>query len=232
MRLFVVLFSILTCSSLAATALAEPVSSDGPFVVEHGSAQSAVFYPLPERPRWHTGFYLRLGAGFGGMVDGFSRTGEREAEATASGATGAFEIAAGGSIKPGLVLGGGFFMDWMANPRIEIDGQDVTDQLGDQMSVGSLLMIGPMIDWYPNPDRGFHIQGVLAGARLDVSDSSGNVQHSPLGGAVLLGVGNEWRVGNCWGIGVLGRLTLAALGDADWTHRVGALSLLFTASFY
>lgn len=215
----------------ASAAHAEPAPA-GPYIVEHGSTQSAVFYPLPQRPPWHTGFYLRLGAGFGGLVDGVSRAGAQDAEATASGGSGAFELAIGGSIKPGLVLGGGFYMDWLANPRIEIDGEDVTDLLRDELSVGSLLMVGPLIDWYPKPERGFHIQAVIAGARLDVRDSTGTVQHSPIGGALLVGVGHEWRVANYWGVGVLGRLTLAALGDEDWSHRIAALSILFTATFY
>ncbi len=177
--------------------------------------------------RTHDGFYLRAGLGGGGLVDAID--GPFWPDVSVSGGSVAFELAVGGTIAPGLVLGGMFAADWVQNPTIEVAGFSAEADT----TVGVLGMLGPFIDWYTDPRAGFHLQACIAAARITISDDSGDrSDHQPLGGAILLGVGYDWFVGGEVALGGLLRVTGASLADDGITHNVGAISLLFTFTYH
>ncbi len=174
------------------------------------------------------GLYLRGGVGLGVFSDSFNRNLGAGVEATASGATFATEGAIGYAVQPGLVIAAFMAMEWAQASKIEAAG--VTR---DDASVGVLLMLGAMVDWYLKPHRGWHLQGGLAVGRLSVQGGDSDViDHTPVGGALLLGGGHEWPLDGKLAIGVLGRLTVSQLKGDEFTHNVGALSVLCSLTFF
>jgi hypothetical protein len=184
-------------------------------------------YVIEEPPERRTGFYFRVALGGGGLVDDFSGPFGWGAS-SAFGPSAAGELLFGGAIVPGLNVGGGVAVDWVVRPRIESNGVEVDEDV----LVGLLGVIGPFIDWYPSSEGGFHLQALIGAARITITDESHmRSDHEPIGGALLLGVGYDWWLGDEWALGVMARLTSAALVDADVRHIVGALSVMGTLTF-
>lgn len=195
-------------------------------------AQEAPPPPPAERPdpgaHLHDGFYLRMGLGGGGLHDSFQLTNAGAVSGDASGPSGSLELAAGGAIVPGVILGGALFFESVQSPKITVLGETQSSDI----HVGTLGMIGPFVDWYLNPRKGFHLQGAIGAARITLRDGSGAVSdQSPVGGGLVLGVGYEWWIGDDWGLGVMGRFTGARLTDNSLTHDVQAGSVLATLTF-
>jgi hypothetical protein len=183
--------------------------------------------PPPSAPR-HTGFYLRLGAGLGGFGDSMQVKGTGVYTGTATGGTGSLELGLGGAIKPGLIIGGAVYSETMVNPTISINGLTVATDY----QVGTLGLIGPFIEWYLNPNKGFHLGGALCAARITLSDDKGVLQtNSILGGGAVFDIGYEWSIGDDWGIGVMGRFIGAGLSDGQTHHDVGGGSVLASLTF-
>ncbi len=217
---------VATAAAAAAEGPPPPAEPAGPpiVVVEHPGMP--VEPPAPDA-HWHEGFYLQLALGFGGMVDDFGGP-FGWIDATASGGSGALQLLVGGSLGPGILLGGGVVVEQVVEPSVKVEGVPVEDDVG----VGTFVLVGPFIDWYPSADGGFHVQGMAGGARLQIEDSSGERQdHQPLGGGVSLGAGYDWWIGDEWSLGVLGRISGGTLGDEGVTHRVGAVSVLATVTY-
>jgi len=197
------------------------------------SGEAPVMAPAPavevvqDPAYFHEGFYLRAALGGGGMVDDFGGA-LGFVDASARGGSTGFELMIGYSIADGIAVGGGFLAEWMVEPAVENDGVPVDDDVG----IGILTVIGPFIDWYPNPAGGFHVQGMLGGARITIEDQAGErSDHQPIGGAGAVGVGYEWWIGEEIGLGVLGRLTGGTLVDEGITHRVAAGTVMLTFTY-
>jgi hypothetical protein len=112
-----------------------------------------------------------------------------------------------------LVLGGTI---WTARiDPIFVENGKVTVPDDDSVKL-LLLRIGPLIDWYPEPDRGFH---ALAAAGLMVqieTDTKGNpLEPIAFGASLSTGVGNEWFLSNELSLGILGRVSFGGLGRAS-----------------
>lgn len=171
--------------------------------------------------------YLRGALGLGVFSDAFNHN-LGELKGTYAGGTLAGEIAVGFAIKPGLALAGFAAMEWGQAREITVGDVTFKDE-----SVGVLLMLGAMADWYLNPSKGWHLQGGLALSRLSVQGGeSGVIDHSPVGGALVLGGGYEWRLKTGISLGVLGRATATQLKGDEYTHNVVALSLLCSATMF
>lgn len=195
--------------------------------------------PAPEEPPGestgmylHDGFYLRVAVGGGRLRDDFEHEVTRliglGAEGHAEGASVGGELSAGYALKPGLILGGGVFVEQVASPKVEIGDQDVSDDV----SVGTLVLAGPIIEWYFQPDGGFHLGGGPMGARLQIKDETGGISdHEPVGGGIVAGFGYDWWVGEQWALGVMGRFVAARLEDDDIVHTVTVGSLMLTATY-
>src|SRR5258706_15136989 len=104
----------------------------------------------------HDGFYARiaLGAGFGFGKNEVDVAGSPTADV--SGVAGAGELALGGTVARGLVLGGGSYGAFLTVPKYKSDAGDVK---GGPLVFQSL---GPFVDFYFDPHGGGHAQAALA----------------------------------------------------------------------
>jgi hypothetical protein len=186
----------------------------------------------------HDGFYLRIGIGGAYLHDGISYDygGPSDVSApgnfTVSGGALAGEFLLGGTVAPGFVLGGGTMGVTAIKPKLEING---TQQSASNNV--TLSTLGILADWYVNAHRGFHFGALVGVSQLGAANSHGEtIGNAARGPGFALLVGNEWWVGEQWGIGVEGRLQLAPLryAGSDYTEKdmVVVPALLFTATMH
>ncbi|MDQ2647869.1 MAG: hypothetical protein M3020_28995, partial [Myxococcota bacterium] len=174
--------------------------------------------PAPRGGRVHDGFYLRLGLGFGGVWGSANEPDADDEDRVDFNGIGAFgELAMGGTVAPGLVIGGGSYSAIIPAPTYERvdDGVSVT---GGGVTAG---LLGPMLDWYWDPTNGFHAQGALGIST--VAAAEGEDESTTIGGrevtlsmpgddyagtgfGLMLGVGYETWIGDEWSFGGLLRL--------------------------
>jgi len=185
------------------------------------------------QPRRHDGFLFRLGVGGGRLEDQFEVNvlgipGLNVARGVATGASGSFELAFGTQIgRPGLTLGGAVYGEQVASPKVSITGAPGTD-----VSVGTLALVGPFIDFYPDAGGGLHFEASLDLARIEMKDSTGTVEKAqPFGGGGVLGIGYELWLADEWSLGILGRFIGASLWAGDVHHTVTVPSLLIEATY-
>lgn len=107
---------------------------------------------------------------------------------------------------------------------------------GSWMEALDFSMLSAFVDWYPMPDKGFHVLGMGGFARFRVRNSDGNVVLTATRPAFGLGAGYEWSVGRHWGLGAMARYTYASLqtmDSSDSAHEtVTSPQVLLTATFY
>jgi hypothetical protein len=184
----------------------------------------------------HDGFYLRLGIGFGSYDESLKQDGASE-ESHVTGLASVGEIAVGGTIAPGLILGGGVWSSSLLASDRTIRGPMPPAEVIDSKADCSL--VGPFVDWYFDPGKGLHLQAAFgfATVRGYSLDGETNTDEAAVGGGAMIGFGYEWWVSQQWSFGILGRLTgvLATGTDATgtrWLHGVGTSpSILFTATY-
>jgi hypothetical protein len=172
-------------------------------------------------PRTHDGFYMQVTGGVGYYkVSG-------EADASISGLTFPnFGLMMGGTLAPGLVLGGGFFVDYSSSPSIEQGGVS-----GDLGTAQLLLGLGAHADYYLDPAKGgLHFQGFLGWGGLEETEGTGG--SDPTGLVIALGAGYDWWIGDEWSVGVLGRLAYAPLKFNDASYTTIAPALLGTLTWH
>jgi hypothetical protein len=116
------------------------------------------------------------------------------------------EVMVGATPWPGLVLGGSL---WTA--RIDptfVEGGHVVRPDDDSVKV-TVARIGPFLDWYPWPRRGFHTMASAAFGLQIESDVKGDPKRPAwVGVALAVGSGYEWFVGRESSIGFVARITL------------------------
>jgi hypothetical protein len=197
--------------------------------------------------KYHHGIYVRVAGGLGFFSDAVDSDPlpplGSTAEGTLKGVAINTELAVGGSIAPGLVLGGALFVNHMPSLKTT-DGQIHTGSFTTftneiDFDPTTLTVIGPFGDYYFDPTGGFHVQaslgyGILSlgqgrGAPIPIRDQTGS------GFSAEVGVGYEWWVSSSWGVGVLGQLMFGLgsgkdTGDNTWRHRVLIPGLLVSAT--
>jgi hypothetical protein len=193
----------------------------------------------------HDGFYLRLGGGIGFVSDSF----ESEAvpllgdiEGTITGGAAVGELAIGGAVAPGVILGGGFYGHTLPSPTAEdVEAGPVTIE-EIEFESGNFVLLGPFIDYYFNPERGLHLQGSLGLGLFTLGEGEINGEPAGDGGeqtatgfAVMAGIGHEWWISGGWGLGLQGRFSAGWTSgeddnEVDWNHAVIAPAILFTAT--
>jgi len=206
-----------------------PASSDGQtvYVIEPAEPAPALEDPTAE---YHEGFYFRVALGAGALVDSFNGP-FGIWDGHAEGGSGSFELALGGSLAPGLVLGGAVMVEQVVDPKVTINGAPASES--DNVSVGTFVLVGPFLDWYPSPEGGFHLQGMVGGARIELKDSEGveREDHHPIGGGAAIGAGYEFWIADEFSLGILGRIGWGTMRDDDVTHHVGTFSALVTLTY-
>lgn len=197
----------------------------------------------PAGARRHDGLYVRMALGFSGFGDTVFTKAENEDdrplnEGSLRGMALASELAVGGTVARGFVLGGGIYSASVQAHSFELVRGEVPSELQrpDNFSV-----IGLMGDWYFRPESGLHAQAALGVAALTgVGPEPPRIRdrRSAVGGGLMLGVGYEWWIASEWSFGILGRVTAALLTEEDgtgarWFHAAAAgPSVLFTATYH
>ncbi|MFO0568216.1 MAG: hypothetical protein U0263_21325 [Polyangiaceae bacterium] len=160
-----------------------------------------------KRSRYHDGFYFQFALGLG-YATGTAETDTLEIEAEGLAQLG--QLALGGTIAPGLVLGGGFFganvftTKYAVGPKnnstfnkVEADGE---------LSSGSV--VAAFVSYYPNPESGLFVTAGPGIAVLSTgkADEIGIKEASGSGFGFVAGAGYEGFVGEQWSMGVMGRV--------------------------
>lgn len=188
-------------------------------------------------PYFHDRFYLRLSLGGGTM--GTSGTFDPDDGSTfdTRGGCFAFDLAIGGTPVPGFVIGGNYAFQESFKPHVKIrSGALSVDGDSDTNTVFSVL--GPFVDWFPDPSGGFHFGGTLGFGVLSVADDSGSVSNSVsesgFGGALRIGY-DAW-VSRQWALGVLGQFVGGRVSSNSRTPNerdsVTSFAVLFTALYH
>ena len=178
----------------------------------------------PPGAYYHGGFYLRAGMGFAWSHAQFSG-GLLPREVASSGFGRAANFSLGGAIAQKLMLAAD--LGWSGGPS------------ATQTSFYHLL---GLLDWYPNPRGGLHVQlggGVsMVDFKLAKADAPPNAGDQGHGFAWHLGAGWEGFVSEQWSLGALLRLdgTSADVSRLDepggsQSVLVVAPSLLFVATY-
>ncbi len=101
----------------------------------------------------------------------------------------------------------------------------------------ALLLIGPFVDGFPNPKRGFHVGGTLGLAGVSFSKlgaADERREANGFGGAVWIGhdfwVADEWSIGPS--LRFLTTITQDKTKDTDLTVTSRALTLMVTALYH
>jgi Autotransporter beta-domain len=171
-------------------------------VVSTMAALSLLSRPARAGDRTHDGFQFRGTVGFGYISDAES------SNETLQGGAGVLEVYLGGMPTPGLAIGGFLSGASAIGPSVRVNGFRASSS---DTSL-TLATIGPYIDYYPSPRKGFHILGTLGFARLTLSFDDGTISADDSGTGFTLGggVGYDWWVSRDWTIGILGRFTFAS----------------------
>ncbi len=184
--------------------------------------------------REHDGFYLRLGAGVGyAFGKAKPEDGPSAAEADVSGIGIPTELAAGGTIAPGLVLGGGSYGLVLPAPKYKNDLAEVT---GGQTVASA---VGPFIDYYIDPKGGAHVEAALLFGYISNAAKDAQPSGAGFGFGAMLGGGYEFFVSDQWSIGALARVTYYNVkvkydtsGEPKSTVSLFVPGILFGATYH
>src|SRR6187402_2436172 len=160
-------------------------------------ATAPVKAPIQRKYHFHEGFYLRASVGFTSYAASYSdgnRT-DQDFDEHASGL--ALDLLVGGSPSPGVSIGGGILLNPLFGHNYERGGIE----LGSHG--GYATLIGPFIDGFPDPTRGWHLGGMigLAGQSFQNVNRTGDNSRTAagIGGAAWFGydfwVGEEFSIG-------------------------------------
>jgi hypothetical protein len=223
--------------SAAATALTASLASAGALAAE------------PYEPMVHDGFYMRFGSGLAGFDERLSSEDSAiyggEIKTRTRGIGTAAELAIGGTISKGVVLGGAFYTFDLLTSTLKFEEDSAAGQVPPpelDTELRNLVLLAPFVDIYPNPRRGFHVQGALGLAvltpRVFGSSATEQSEYAAIGGGLMLGAGYEWFVADEWSLGILGRATINVLtgkddSDVRWIHvPVTSPSFLVTLTYH
>jgi hypothetical protein len=140
----------------------------------------------------------------------------------------------GGTPARGLVIGGAYIFS--AAEKAPSYSSKNADK---GMSFG---LVGPFIDFYPNPREGFHVGAALGIAGTVTSDENQDERVSAFGGGGSAWVGYEFWIGKQWSLGGVLQATGARvqtperMEDAPTperdTLRVGSVALLASMTYH
>jgi len=178
--------------------------------------------------RVHDGFYLRLSAG-GGLVNLDVNPEPGFDDDSTNGAGVAFDLLVGGSPFRGTALGGALLLD--IGPSMTLasgTGKEASSALG-------IALIGPFVDAFPDPKRGWHFGGVLGLSALSL-EAIDSAHHRLLGFGGAIWGGNEFWVGDEWSLGGALRVahtqTRGDAGSVDLNAFTFSAALMLTAAYH
>jgi len=154
-------------------------------------------------PETHDGFFLKLELGPGYLsMPGTAEAGSASVDTSIKGVGAIGGLLIGGTPADGLVVGGASLAHVVSSPTVEVDGRelDTNDSL-------TLSVLGPFVQYYPDPSAGLNLGLVLGYA--SASGGNDDVDEAATGFGVSASVGNDWWIGEEWSLGVAGRFTYA-----------------------
>ena len=195
-------------------------------VVETPPSAPVVEAPPQEAPPQRAGLHVELGLGGGGFHDSFKWL--NLTNGTASGASGALQLAATIGVSTHLALGLLGAVESVTSPSVKTGNMTNND-----VQVGTLGFLGAMVDFRLHPGRtGWHFEGAIGGARISIKETAGIASSiAPVGGGLALAGGYDWSLGTNWQWGLLARAIAVSLSDQGYTHDIQALSALVFASW-
>jgi hypothetical protein len=132
------------------------------------------------------------------------------AEQGVHGATAGLDVLIGGTPGPGLVIGGGVFLSGYIDPASTSKGPAFTNLAKGGENGSGLIMIGPIIDVFPNPYGGLHFGGTVAVA---ASSLKGFDDKNSIGPGLGFWVGYMGWMSSEWSAGGLLKF------QGAWTRR-------------
>jgi hypothetical protein len=147
---------------------------------------------------------------------------------TATGASGAVQLAVTYGLMPRFALGLFFAGESVQGPRVEISGVK-----NDTVAVGFLGLAGLMGDLRLRAaPTGWHFQAGLCAARMTIKEKSSALpDKAPTGAGFAVAAGYDWAISDTWQFGLLARFLGARLSAQGTDHDVGALSALAVFSY-
>ena len=190
--------------------------------------------------RHHDGFYAEIALGPSMIRDSFE-SGEgtvffERTEGTVTGYGHSQHIAIGGSVAPGLVIAGAAAVDIARTTSADSEGGAVNPD--DDYAI---ITLGPMVDWWFDPDAGFHALlgfgfGATSGVQPEGADGG-----SASGLGVFAGIGHKWWISDEWGLGALLRVNhvrgtesvVTIITDTyEIEHQALGFALMFSATYH
>lgn len=144
----------------------------------------------------------------------------------------------GGTPVDGLTIGGGVFYQIVIEPDVEVRAGRRTLIRGTAVESGmDYLILGPFIDWYPNPSKGFHLGGMPGVSTVGLEDDEENPSS---GFGIAAWVGYQWWVAREWSIGPMLRFSASrtrrelSLFDerTDWVDSTLGYAVEFTVLWH
>jgi hypothetical protein len=186
----------------------------------------------------HDGFYLRIALGYAHLnATGTLTESTPTEEIKLSGGGAVFEVGIGGTLAPGLVLGGMLLGHGFVEPEVEVDGQAGAEEAND--TTFSVSSFGPFIQYYVDPMSGFYLQGYVGYMSAQSRIESGGLQYESRearGFAFGGGLGYDFWVADQWSIGPEFRLLYGSVryeGDGpDEEDTLIIPSLSFAATLH
>ena len=194
--------------------------------------------------RKHDGFYLRLALGAGSQgVDATGKDGDVEMGSVSGSSVAAMtEIALGGTVGSGFVIGGGVYASNLVDGEMSVDVQSGSEGPSTEANVemGPFGIVGPFVDWYVNPEGGLHLQaaaGFATTSFVEPYDDEDTVNLS--GPGLMAGIGYEGWIGDQWSMGAVARVTYASMegedpSDSDEVYEADLLvpGVLLTVTYH
>jgi hypothetical protein len=168
----------------------------------------------------HDGFFARSDVAFAFFSAVVSGSGGAPRRTGIRGMGQSQALSIGGTPERGLVTGGSVWAARIVPQFVEGNRTIVPDD--DSVKI-TLVRLGPFLDWYPAPSRGFHTSVDAALTAQIESDVKGNpVKPAALGAALSIGTGYDWFVADHLSIGLLGRFAFgrAIRKPADGDQRM------------
>jgi len=175
-----------------------------------------------DQPRSHDGFYVRAAAGFAVYDERLSTSGAgADIKGRTRGISSLSELAFGGTIARGWVVGGGIYTADLATASYHTVTEPPPAELDPELR--TLALMGPFFDRYFDPDGGTHFQVAIGLAWLSPrafgDEATEQSEYLALGGGVMLGIGQEFWISDTLSLGVLARATVSYLEGEDTTNQ-------------
>ena len=170
--------------------------------------------------RQHDGFYLRFGFALAYISDTVDYP---LGELGVSSAGGFLDIAVGGTVAPGLVVGFGLHGATLFSPKFDSNDALVKPELEyiETRESAAVSLPGLYVDYYPDDTGGLHFNGTLGlglVAISTVSDENDPDSDEALiaGLGLAAGAGYDLWFANQWSFGAQARLMYLAGAEDEW----------------